>query len=92
MDDEQPLLFSIFFSDATSTPTQGIPTESQQETTSNAGLTGPQIGGIVGGSIAFVVILIIVGLVFLFRNQKNAGKDNQDIVHLFIYLFSFLAK
>ncbi|KAM7442277.1 Protein turtle B [Porites harrisoni] len=40
------------------------------------GLSAAEIGGIVGGSVGFVVILIIVSLVIFFRCQpKKAGKS-----------------
>lgn len=38
------------------------------------GLSAAEIGGIVGGSVGFVVILIIVSLVIFFRCQPKKGK------------------
>ena len=49
---------------------------------SSDGLSAAEIGGIVGGSVGFVVILIIVSLVIFFRCQPKKGK-----LHL-IRLFS----
>ena len=52
---------------------------------SSNGLSAAEIGGIVGGSVGFVVILIIVSLVIFFRCQPKKGK-----LHL-IGLFSLFA-
>ena len=52
---------------------------------SSDGLSAAEIGGIVGGSVGFVVILIIVSLVIFFRCQPKKGK-----FHL-IGLFSLFA-
>ena len=41
---------------------------------SSKGLSAAEIGGIVGGSVGFVVILIIVSLVIFFRCQPKKGK------------------
>ena len=41
---------------------------------SSSGLSAAEIGGIVGGSVGFVVILIIVSLVIFFRCQPKKGK------------------
>ena len=41
---------------------------------SSSGLSAAEIGGIVGGSVGFVVILIIVSLAIFFRCQPKKGK------------------
>lgn len=56
-------------------PTTEEPTTDDRGTPSDA-LSAAEIGGIVGGSVGFVVILIIVSLVIFFRCQpKKAGKS-----------------
>lgn len=54
------------------TPTTEEPTTVDGDP-SNA-LSAAEIGGIVGGSVGFVVILIIVSLVIFFRCQPKKGK------------------
>ena len=63
-------------------PTTEEPTTDGDGDPSPNSLSAAEIGGIVGGSVGFVVILIIVSLVIFFRCQPKKGK-----LHL-IRLFS----
>ena len=54
-------------------PTTEEPTTDDRGTPSDA-LSAAEIGGIVGGSVGFVVMLIIVSLVIFFRCQPKKGK------------------
>ena len=63
------------------TPTTEEPTTVDEGDPSNA-LSAAEIGGIVGGSVGFVVILIIVSLVIFFRCQPKKGKLH--LVRLFL--------
>ena len=56
-------------------PTTEVPTTDDVDGgPSSDGLSAAEIGGIVGGSVGFVVILIIVSLVIFFRCQPKKGK------------------
>ena len=46
---------------------------------SSNSLSAAEIGGIVGGSVGFVVILIIVSLVIFFRCQPKKGKPDRIV-------------
>ena len=55
-------------------PTTEEPTTDGDGDPSPNSLSAAEIGGIVGGSVGFVVILIIVSLVIFFRCQPKKGK------------------
>ena len=55
-------------------PTTEEPTTDGDGDTSPNSLSAGEIGGIVGGSVGFVVILIIVSLVIFFCCQPKKGK------------------
>ena len=69
-------------------PTTEVPTTDDVDGgPSSNGLSAAEIGGIVGGSVGFVVILIIVSLVIFFRCQPKKGK-----LHLIGLFSSFAVK